>query len=127
MKKTLLAICITVFCACSNNKIAGTWVSVDTDSEGVISSGVLNVATYNADGSYSQKSEVQMGEAKLNMEFLGRWEMKEDKLIVRCEKAIISGSERENKKETEYTIVDLDDSNLELMSGGKVYKYRRKN
>lgn len=120
-------------CCTSNNKIVGTWVSVNStpkDNAG-ISSGMVTFLTFNADGTFEQKSSLQIGVDNQSssdlITILGTWEMKDENTLSMDAKTVKAfGEMRENKKVTEYVISRLDDEVLEMMESGKELKYRRK-
>lgn len=134
MKKVLLfTIMAIALVGCNkSNKIVGTWIK--SESEEVFKGGnvgMVSTVTFNSDGTLEEKHEIQAGanQESFAMDFslIGKWVMPTDeKLIIHMEKAIIEGKESNNKKDVEYTIVNLDAENLEMMSGGKTEKYRRK-
>ena len=115
-----------------SNKIVGTWIK--SESEEVFKGGnvgLVSTVTFKSDGTLEEKHELQTGANNENfaIEFslIGKWVMPtNEKLIIHMEKAVIEGKESDNKKDVEYTIVNLDAENLEMMSGGKTEKYRRK-
>lgn len=135
MRKSLLLVMMLslLFIGCTNNKIVGTWVSVNntpTDNVGV-SSGMVTFLTINADGTFEQKTNIQIGvENKSTSDLitlLGTWEMKDENTFVMDAKtAKLFGETKENNKITEYVITRLDDDVLEMMTGGEILKYRRK-
>lgn len=134
MKKLLSLICVTLLLlSCGkSDPIIGSWVKGDSKEvfEGA-NMGMVSTVTFNADGTLEEKHEIQTGvnndDFSIGFTLVGKWEKSsEDKLIVRMEKAIIDGEEKENKKDVEYTIVKLDGEDLEMMSGGEIEKYRRK-
>lgn len=134
MKKWLLFVCaVLFFLSCGNSDpIVGSWVKGDSKEvfEGA-NMGVVSTITFNSDGTLEEKNDIQTGvndnDFSIGFTLVGKWEKtSEDKLIVRMEKAIIDGEEKENKKDVEYTIVKLDGDDLEMMSGGKIEKYHRK-
>ena len=135
MKKVLLlmVVAIMTLSACNKqNPIVGSWVKSESkEAFKGANVGMVNVITFNSDGTVENKNELQAGVKQHDFSqvftIYGKWEMpSDDKLILNMEKAVINGEEMENKKDIEYTIVKLDDDNLELMTGGKVDKYSRK-
>lgn len=134
MKKVLLFTMMAIALVGCNksNKIVGTWIK--SESEEVFKGGnvgLVSTVTFKSDGTLEEKHELQTGANNENfaIEFslIGKWVMPtNEKLIIHMEKAVIEGKESDNKKDVEYTIVNLDAENLEMMSGGKTEKYRRK-
>lgn len=134
MKKVLLLTMVAIALVGCNksDQIVGTWVK--SESEEVFKGGnvgMVSTVTFNSDGTLEEKHEIQTGvnddNFSIGFTLVGKWEKpSEEKLFVHMEKAIIDGKESNNKKDVEYTIVKLDAENLEMMSGGKTEKYRRK-
>ena len=134
MKKVLLLIMMAIaLVGCKkSNAIVGTWVqSVSEEAFKGGDVGMVSNFTFNSDGTWEGKHEVQMGVRNENFSvdfsLIGKWEMPtNEKLIIHIEKAIIEGEESDIKEDKEYAIVNIDAENLEMMSGGKTIKYRRK-
>lgn len=134
MKKVILLTMVAIALVGCNksDQIVGTWVK--SESEEVFKGGnvgMVSTVTFNSDGTLEEKHEIQTGvnddNFSIGFTLVGKWEKpSEEKLFVHMEKAIIDGKESNNKKDVEYTIVKLDAENLEMMSGGKTEKYRRK-
>ena len=137
MKKCLLLMLMVfplMFIGCANNnKIIGTWIRVKSapkDNTGV-SSGSVTYLTFNNDGTFEEKTCLQIGVDSQSssdlITILGTWEMKDENTLSMDAKTVKAfGETRENHKITEYAISRLDDESLEMMEGGKELKYRRK-
>lgn len=133
MKKVIFFLMTVLFLTSCSNSIVGTWISTKSDSavNDRFNIGTVQYHTFNSDGSYENKMDLQASldgdNTALSIKLTGKWEIQnEDKLIVHVEKAIINGQESPNVKDVDYSIVENDGDNLKLMTGGKEITWKRK-
>ena len=138
MKRYLYFIVLAVFLiSCSDGApVVGTWVKSDSKSNQSlgVSMGMVSVMKLKGNGNYEEVHEIQgkveggtESGGSVSFRLFGKWEIpSEDKLIIHVEKCYVGEREFENKKDVEYTIINISKDRMELMSGGDIDIYERK-
>jgi len=132
----LLVLAILLISCSDGSPVVGTWVKTDSKSNQSlgVSMGMVSVLKLKRNGNLEEVHEIQgkveggtESGGSVSFRLVGKWEIpSEDKLIMHMEKCHVGEREFENKKDVEYTIINISKDRMELMSGGEIDIYERK-